>query len=92
MSGENTRWVLAPNPARGAEAAWWSSLIVLDGAKWYANLINVEFPDALAALRSRATNLAAEWLGVEPQDLKRIPGAVARLCPVLQAKASSRAV
>lgn len=62
---EGTRWVLAPNPARGIEAAWWSSLIVLDGAKWYANLLGIRFPNTLMTLRNEAMTLALEWLGPE---------------------------
>lgn len=60
----NAKWVMAPNPARGIEAAWWSGVIILDGAKWYAQLLDARVPDEMASLADREANLAAEWLGL----------------------------
>jgi hypothetical protein len=61
--------VLAPNPERGIEAAWWAASIELDTVKWHS--LCVGFNDGVKIteeLRSNVHKLAKEWLIVGPEE------------------------
>jgi hypothetical protein len=51
-----------PNPSVGIETAWWSSMIMIDGLRWYAQLLNIDFPETLIELYKQTIILAVNWL------------------------------
>lgn len=59
-SDTTSYYSLAPNPFRGLEASWWSTVIFIDGIDWYLRVLERPMPTVFHELRMRATELAAK--------------------------------